>query len=116
MALLLNEIKDDNKEDMLILVQKQTFSIMEHMFQTFGVIALRNFKQYLLVQKLRNETEIQTLKRNISRVISLWSRVRKLPFYRKQPILSQMSSRYPQTLIQSMLNAMNNPAFTEFIL
>lgn len=51
-------MKEENKEDMIVLVQKQTSAIMDHMFQNLGVINLRNFKQYLLIQRLRKEAEI----------------------------------------------------------
>jgi hypothetical protein len=77
MALLLNEIKTFNKDDMIILVQKQTSAIMEHMYEANGCINIRNFKQYLLIQRLRKETEIVTLRGNLQKIHKYWFKAKR---------------------------------------
>lgn len=72
MALLLNEINDTNKKEMPELIRKQTKAIMEHMGSTNGIVTLRNFKSYLLIQRLRRESEVQALKSNLTTILSAW--------------------------------------------
>lgn len=68
MALLLNEMRPENREQMPYLIAKQTAAMLQHFHQSqHGVsscISQRNFKQYLLVQRLRREAELLTLKAN----------------------------------------------------
>ena len=87
MALLLTEIKDHNKQDMILLVQKQTASIMDHMFHCRGFITMRSFKQYLMIQRLRREAEIQTLHKNMLKISQAWATARRSKLFNKFPII-----------------------------
>eukprot|EP00347_Sterkiella_histriomuscorum_P024308 403331582 len=116
MALLLNEIKSHNREDMIILVQKQTDAIMEHMFHTFGYVSLRNFKQYLLIQRLRRDNEIVTLKKNVRLIQKYWFKAKRSQSYSQHPVMRLYLSKFPQTLLQSIILALNDKNFEIFIL
>ncbi|CDW89710.1 UNKNOWN [Stylonychia lemnae] len=115
MALLLNEIKSFNRDDMILLVQKQTAAIMEHMYESNGVINLRNFKQYLLIQRLRREAEIQTLKSNLQKINRYWLKAKRLSQFKQFPIIQLMMSKFPQTKAQSIASSLNDKQFDLFI-
>jgi hypothetical protein len=77
MALLLNEIRPENKAQMPLLIAKQTSVMLSHMLgqSCAGLacgVSVRQFKQYLLMQRLRREAELLTLKGNLARIAYCW--------------------------------------------
>ena len=54
LTLLLNEIRPENWQRIPEIVQKQTASLLQNMCQMGGVVTLRDFKTYLLLEGVRS--------------------------------------------------------------
>ena len=87
--------------------------MMEHMFESRASVNLRNFKQYLLFQRLRRESEILTLKTSLHKILKAWRKARS--HYSKYPVLSHNKSPFPQLLLQSFLTALGQPEFEQWV-
>jgi len=60
---------------MPLLIAKQTSVMLSHMLGGTGLacgVSVRQFKQYLLMQRLRREAELLTLKGNLARIAYCW--------------------------------------------
>ena len=74
LTLLLNEIKADNWARIPEVVQKQTWSLMTNMRQMGGLVTLRDFKTYLLLEGVRSQTDIQVLYEHFEIVLKTYRR------------------------------------------
>ena len=77
LTLLLNEIKVDNWQRIPEIVQKQTGSLLNNMRQMGGVVTLRDFKTYLLLEGVRSQTDIQVLYEHFEIVLKTFKRTVK---------------------------------------
>ena len=71
---MLNEIKADNWARIPEVVQKQTWSLMTNMRQMGGLVTLRDFKTYLLLEGVRSQTDIQVLYEHFEIVLKTYRR------------------------------------------
>ena len=77
LTLLLNEIRPDNWMHIPEIVQKQSWSLLTNMRHVCGLVTLRDFKTYLLLEGVRSQTDIQVLYEHFEIILKTYKRLQK---------------------------------------
>lgn len=71
LALLINELNDQNASIIPQLLRRQVDSLLNHLFHCEGFVLRRFFKQYLISQKLNHPSDLMELKSNLEMIIEM---------------------------------------------